>query len=310
MFWQTPSSENGKRRSLNGGVGVQSDVEVSSDWWSGVGNELVKGRRIVPGWILRLANDRVGWDKYPWGSYVWPTLYSQLKDANIRRWPSLYASQPIDQVDKKTYSIFGFTWTFKTWILESFRVTTTTYYNRHSRYPRAADWSKKGRFLRRMVVDFFHGNLHVARLTPDDIEARSEWWVSSRAYFDGVIDQAEREDKWRRDGWNTWNKEWEQKLKKKEESKALVTVDVASGDWKSFRDVEILFNGLAQLQDQKHRKWKATHASGKAKDFIEFCGLKGIKKGIQTNARIHNKMEVLKKKEQDTLLKASKDHAY
>ncbi|GJR23725.1 hypothetical protein Tco_0972252 [Tanacetum coccineum] len=109
----------------------------------------VEGRRIVPDWILRLANDRVGWDKYPWGSYVWPTLYSQLKDANVRRWPSLYASQPIDQVDKKTYSIFGFTWAFK-------------------------------------------GNLPVARLTPDDIEARSEWWVSSRANFDGAIDQAER----------------------------------------------------------------------------------------------------------------------
>nr|GEW78965.1 RNA-directed DNA polymerase, eukaryota, reverse transcriptase zinc-binding domain protein [Tanacetum cinerariifolium] len=29
----------------------------------------VEDRRIVPEWILRLANDRVGWDKYPWGSY-------------------------------------------------------------------------------------------------------------------------------------------------------------------------------------------------------------------------------------------------
>nr|GEV44478.1 phospholipase-like protein [Tanacetum cinerariifolium] len=128
----------------------------------------MEGRRIVPDWILRLANDRVGWDKYPWGSYVWPTLYLQLKDANVRRWPSLYASQPIDQVDKKrirSLNLLG-----------------------HSR---AAAWSKKGRFLRRMVVDFFHGNLHVARLTPDCIEARYEWWISSKAYFDGVIDQAE-----------------------------------------------------------------------------------------------------------------------
>nr|GEX06659.1 phospholipase-like protein [Tanacetum cinerariifolium] len=83
----------------------------------------VEGRRIVPDWILRLANDRVGWDNH---------------------------------------------------------------------YPRAAVWSKKGRFLRRMVVDFYHGNRPVARLTPDDTEARSDWWVSSRAYFDGVIDQAER----------------------------------------------------------------------------------------------------------------------
>ncbi|GJY15860.1 hypothetical protein Tco_0386282 [Tanacetum coccineum] len=36
------------------------------------------------------------------------------------------------------------------------------------------------------------GNIHVARLTPDDIEARSDWWISSKAYFDGFIDQVER----------------------------------------------------------------------------------------------------------------------
>ncbi|GJR24758.1 hypothetical protein Tco_0973285 [Tanacetum coccineum] len=36
------------------------------------------------------------------------------------------------------------------------------------------------------------GNLPVARLTSDDTEARYDWWVSSRAYFDGIIDQAER----------------------------------------------------------------------------------------------------------------------
>nr|GEX28196.1 hypothetical protein [Tanacetum cinerariifolium] len=83
----------------------------------------VEDRRIVPDWILKLANDRGGWD---------------------------------------------------------------------NRYPRAAAWSKQGRFLRSMVIDFFHGNLPVARLTPDDTEARYDWWVSSRAYFDGFINQAER----------------------------------------------------------------------------------------------------------------------
>ncbi|GKB86753.1 hypothetical protein Tco_0959025, partial [Tanacetum coccineum] len=36
------------------------------------------------------------------------------------------------------------------------------------------------------------GNLPAARLTPDETEARSNWWISSRAYFDGGIGQAER----------------------------------------------------------------------------------------------------------------------
>ncbi|GKC50988.1 hypothetical protein Tco_1073733 [Tanacetum coccineum] len=101
----------------------------------------------VPDWILRIANDRDGWDKYTCGSYVWPTLYSQLRDANVKRWPSLYDTEPKKDVDKKTYLLFGFTWAFK-------------------------------------------GRLPIERLTPDEIEARSDWWVSIRAYFDGRISEA------------------------------------------------------------------------------------------------------------------------
>ncbi|GJU91469.1 phospholipase-like protein [Tanacetum coccineum] len=148
----------------------------------------VEGKRRIPDWLLRLANDRVGWDNYPWGSYVWPTLYSQLKNANVRRWPKLYATQPTSEIDKKTYSIFGYTWAFKTWILESFRVTATRYYNRFNRYPRVAAWKKRGS----LWEAWFMGNLPVERLTPDETEARSDWWISSRAYFDGRIGQAER----------------------------------------------------------------------------------------------------------------------
>nr|GEZ92213.1 phospholipase-like protein [Tanacetum cinerariifolium] len=107
-----------------------------------------ESRRNVPKWLLRIANDRVAWNKYPWGSYVWPTLYSQLRNANVRRWGALYVDQPRTEDDPTTYSIFGYTWAFKE-------------------------------------------NIPAARLTQDDNEARSDWWISSRAYFDGFIDQVE-----------------------------------------------------------------------------------------------------------------------
>ncbi|GKC67153.1 hypothetical protein Tco_1099751, partial [Tanacetum coccineum] len=43
-----------------------------------------------------------------------------------------------------------------------------------------------------MLRDFLHGRVPAKRLIPDEIEARSSWWVSSRAYFDGRVSEAER----------------------------------------------------------------------------------------------------------------------
>ncbi|GJX30537.1 hypothetical protein Tco_0238616 [Tanacetum coccineum] len=120
-----------------------SDIEVLRVFVTcRISSYSVEDRRPVPNWILRLANDRVCWDNYPWGSYIWPKLYKHLRDANVKRWQPLYASSPTNESNTKTYSIKGFAWAFK-------------------------------------------GQLPVERLVPDEIEARSRWLVSSRAYFDG-----------------------------------------------------------------------------------------------------------------------------
>nr|GEY55289.1 phospholipase-like protein [Tanacetum cinerariifolium] len=124
----------------------------------------VKDRHVVPNWILRLANDRDGWDDYLWGSHVWPTLYYQLRNANVRRWLPLYATEPTNEVDKKSYSIFGFTWAFKTWILEVFREGPNEYYTRHRRYPRVVAWSSNKKF-----IDTCFGCVPAERLIPDEM---------------------------------------------------------------------------------------------------------------------------------------------
>nr|GFA44353.1 hypothetical protein [Tanacetum cinerariifolium] len=90
-------------------------------------------------------------------------------NANVKRWSPLYVAEPTNEDDVKTYSIFGYTWAFKTWILEYFRVTAIRYFERYNRYPRVAAWSKKkGRFLGHMRY------MPAARLKPDDNEARSD----------------------------------------------------------------------------------------------------------------------------------------
>nr|GEY61152.1 hypothetical protein [Tanacetum cinerariifolium] len=116
----------------------------------------VEDRRPVPTWILRLANDRVSWDNYPWGSYVWPTLYKHLREANVKRWQPLYASDPTNESDTKSYSIESFAWAFKTWILESFRAATDDYYTHYRRHPRIIAWSSKHKFYRNMLKPMLH----------------------------------------------------------------------------------------------------------------------------------------------------------
>ncbi|GJS21823.1 hypothetical protein Tco_0450455 [Tanacetum coccineum] len=146
----------------------------------------LEDRRAVPNWILRLANDRDGWDDYPWGSYVWPTLYYQLRDANVKRWLPLYATEPTNEDDKKSYSIFGFTWAFKTWILEVFRLGQNEYYTRHRRYPRIVAWTSNKKFYRHMLYDFLHGRVPAERLIPDEVEAGSEPIIADQHY--GISD--------------------------------------------------------------------------------------------------------------------------
>ncbi|GJR45213.1 hypothetical protein Tco_1313316 [Tanacetum coccineum] len=140
-----------------------------------------------------LENDRVGWDNFPWGSFVWPTLYSQLKNANVKRWPKLYASQDTTEIDKKAYSIFGYTWAFNTWILESFRVTATNYYYRHNLYPIVAAWKKKrGSLGEAWFMIFFMEICLAKRFTPITDENRGseaeDWWISKKGHtIDGGV---------------------------------------------------------------------------------------------------------------------------
>ncbi|GJR69675.1 phospholipase-like protein [Tanacetum coccineum] len=68
----------------------------------------------INGKDFKVSNDRDDWDMYPWGSYVWPTLYYQLRNANVKRWQPLYATEQEEgDDDHNSYLLMGFTWSFK-----------------------------------------------------------------------------------------------------------------------------------------------------------------------------------------------------
>ncbi|GKC12070.1 phospholipase-like protein [Tanacetum coccineum] len=141
----------------------------------------------VPKWWLSLVDDINMWEKYPWGSYIWPKLYRQLKDANPKRWERFYASLRGRIRRPAKYTLSGFTWAFKTWILEAYKERALNYYTHVDRHPRAVAWVNGETFYRSYLEPFFEGAEPIRRLRADAFEAKAEWWVSSRAFFDGHI---------------------------------------------------------------------------------------------------------------------------
>ncbi|GJS28276.1 hypothetical protein Tco_0488896 [Tanacetum coccineum] len=110
------------------------------------GHEL---RYTVPEWCFRLVDNKNAWNIYPCSSYVWPTLYEQLRDANVKRWETHFTIERQPDSGRPKYSLMGFTWAFK-------------------------------------------GAQPSLRLTPDVVEAQAEWWLSSKAFFDGYIREPPR----------------------------------------------------------------------------------------------------------------------
>nr|GEY77953.1 phospholipase-like protein [Tanacetum cinerariifolium] len=120
-------------------------------------------------------------------------LHDELENANKVRVENLYAAQnrPIPRVAK--YTLSGFTWAFKTWILEVYNVAALRYSTHQQRYPRAVAWSKVTTFQQKFLLIalfIFKGARPNRRLRPDAFEAKAEWWVRSREFFDGRIHKA------------------------------------------------------------------------------------------------------------------------
>lgn len=67
---------------------------------------------VVDGFLFRLVEDLDKWNVYPWGSYVWPTLYQHLHNAAIERRAKHFV-EGRDPRKPPKYTLNGFVWAFK-----------------------------------------------------------------------------------------------------------------------------------------------------------------------------------------------------
>ncbi|GKB25403.1 phospholipase-like protein [Tanacetum coccineum] len=124
-------------------------------------------RYTVPDWCFRLVNNIKAWNMYPWGSYVWPTLYEQLRDAIRKRWEAHFVTERELDSGPPTYSLMGFTWPLSVILEHLLGVSKEV-----------------------NVLVILKGARPRSRLTPDAVEARADWWIASKAFFDGDIHES------------------------------------------------------------------------------------------------------------------------
>nr|XP_043629296.1 uncharacterized protein LOC122600617 [Erigeron canadensis] len=145
-------------------------------------------RYVVDREILRLVEDLEAWNTFPWGSYVWPSTYVQLRNAIATRRAKHLALGP-SKIPK--YTMTGFIWAFKIWILETFLVGCPWWRRNDSVIPRAIGWHKTKPFKQYHLhffeyIDDDHPPVHPLVPRPD--ESVTPWWIASCRFFDGLVD--------------------------------------------------------------------------------------------------------------------------
>nr|GFA12142.1 phospholipase-like protein [Tanacetum cinerariifolium] len=146
-------------------------------YWLGVLELVLLGHEVrctVSDWCFRLVDNIKAWDMYPWGLYLWPTLYKQLRDAIRKRWEAHFVTER--KPESGPPNIF---WAC---ILETYQVVALNFFTHKERHRRALTQRFKVNVL---VV--LKGARPRPRLTPDAVEAQANWWLASKAFFDGDI---------------------------------------------------------------------------------------------------------------------------
>ncbi|PWA69469.1 phospholipase-like protein [Artemisia annua] len=70
--------------------------------------------------LFRLIENLDDWDTFPWGEYIWRRLYDQFLDVPYKHKYKFLEGINKDRKFVPTYTLSGFVWAFKIWILESF----------------------------------------------------------------------------------------------------------------------------------------------------------------------------------------------
>ncbi|GJX16555.1 phospholipase-like protein [Tanacetum coccineum] len=120
-------------------------------------------RNCIPRHLVTLVEDLDAWNDYPWGEYMWENFYE--------RTVTIFDEHRQHHLDEKkknpnynaTYNLYGFSWAFKIWILETF-----------------------------LFVFVRYDSIIIVNLDPTPAEKIQAWFDSSIPFFNGIVDEDEK----------------------------------------------------------------------------------------------------------------------
>lgn len=147
-------------------------------------------KSVVADRLLYVVDDLVSWNRYPWGSYIWPTTYNQLNRALSKRGHHVGVRTTAKRVAK--YTLTGFVYAFKIWIFETFPIAREFAMREKNAIPRAIAWRRTHALSWDTCQQFLDvdtdGRRPQTELTPTKDEQSAEWWMDSCRFLDGVVD--------------------------------------------------------------------------------------------------------------------------
>ncbi|GJW98684.1 phospholipase-like protein [Tanacetum coccineum] len=106
-------------------------------------------RHVIANELLGLVDDLSAWNDFPWGEYMWIELHKRVynNDSKYRK-RHLEKLAIMGPTFMPTYTLQGFVFAFKIWLLETYPNSKTWWVEEKNVIPRAVTWSDGTLFLK------------------------------------------------------------------------------------------------------------------------------------------------------------------
>ncbi|GJU93672.1 phospholipase-like protein [Tanacetum coccineum] len=144
-------------------------------------------RHVISKEVLNLVDDFSAWDNFPWGQHIWEEFHKRVynNDHTVSK-GHLKKIATLGPTYLPTYTLQGFVFPLKIWLLETFPNSKTWWVKEHNVIPRSVAWSDGTPILKCDYHRLFHVRTRRSTLTPSSDEMNKPWWKSSLEYFRNV----------------------------------------------------------------------------------------------------------------------------